>query len=569
MKRLWLLLGLPAFGLCAAEPPIDLTARTVQTPGLRNYTDPVVCLPDRALESFFRVGLKERISFFKSRSMDGGVTWSPKDLVATPPPGEWGGPMPLLDREGELHFVIPQLRGSGRKPAEDRFVDLYHMRTTHGRREWTEPKRIFAGYVGSLQGYAQLRDGRIVVPFGAWQAGVPAAPPHGSNVTTCVYSDDGGETWQPSPSRLVAPGPAETNGNIYGAVEPVLIQLRDGRIWMLIRTETGFLYESFSRDGSEWSPARPSRFHSSASPAFLLRLHDGRLVLFWNNCEVCPRVGREGVYGGRDALHAAISSDDGQTWSGYREVYRDPVRNGSPPKDGDRGTAYPGAIETGDGKILLVSGQGAERRRRFLVNPDWLLEKSQQEDFANLDTWHVFKGIGTPYRYWRDRVAGPELVTHPANPGAHVLHLRHADANDPDGATWNFPAGQRGTLTLRLRTGEHFGGAQISLTDRMFDPCDDNGETHATFAFHLEGDTPFPRGEWHTVRLQWDVTKATCTLEIDGKESATLPALASSPDGLSYLRLRSTAKTLDAEGFMVESVSVTASAPSSQKAESP
>ena len=556
MKKLCILFGVCALGLHAAEPPIDITARMVKTPGLRNYTDPTVLAPDGALESFFRVGLKEGIVFFKSRSKDDGVTWSPQEVVASPPPGGWGGPMPLVDGHGELHFVIPKQRGSGRKPAEDLFVDLYHMCSTHGRKEWTEPKRIFEGYVGSLNDFTQLQSGRLVVPFGAWQAGVPAAPPCGANITTCVYSDDNGVTWQRSPSRLVAPGPENTNGNIYGAVEPVLIQLRDGRVWMLIRTETGFLYESFSRDGAEWTPAQPSRFHSSHSPAYLLRLRDGRLVVFWNNCEVCPRVGKDGVYGGRDALHAAISSDEGQTWSGYREVYRDATRNASPPKNGDRGTAYPNATETSDGQILLVSGQGAERRRRFLIDPGWLLEKSQHEDFASLDTWHVFKGIGKPVRYWRGRVPGPELIVHPDKPAAHVLHVRRADEHDPDGATWNFPAGKHGALTLRLRTGKTFGGAQISLTDRMFDPCDDNGESRATFALRLDGDTPVSRGEWHTVQFQWDVTSATCVIEIDGKKATTLTANESSPDGVSYLRLRSTARTTDAEGFMVESVSV-------------
>ena len=45
------------------------------------------------------------------------------------------------------------------------------------------------------------------------------------------------------------------------------IELRDGRLWMLMRTQTGFLYESFSRDqGENWSEAGPSRFISSSSP---------------------------------------------------------------------------------------------------------------------------------------------------------------------------------------------------------------------------------------------------------------------------------------------------------------
>ena len=134
------------------------------------------------------------------------------------------------------------------------------------------------------------------------------------------YSDDGGKSWARSPAKLTAPCHDGYNGSNYGACEPTLLELKDGRVWMFMRTQDGFLYESFSPDGVNWSPAKPSRFHSSNSPAFPVRLPDGRIVVFWNNAENCPRVGKDGVYSGRDALHAAISSDEGKTWSGFREV---------------------------------------------------------------------------------------------------------------------------------------------------------------------------------------------------------------------------------------------------------
>ena len=69
---------------------------------------------------------------------------------------------------------------------------------------------------------------------------------------TAIYSDDQGETWQKSKSVLRVPIPHSVSS--YGAVEPVIVQLNDGRVWMLIRTQMGRFYESFSRDGSEWTP---------------------------------------------------------------------------------------------------------------------------------------------------------------------------------------------------------------------------------------------------------------------------------------------------------------------------
>jgi len=536
---------LPLFAslpLWAADPPKDLGPLLTYNP---------VTMPDGALESFHRRALDGKVHIFRHRSTDNGSTWGERETAHTLSVEPWGGPTPLLSKDGELHFVLTKLRGDGRKPNVSRFIDLYHLSSTNGRTKWTEPQRIYEGYCGSLQGVFQLKSGRILVPFADWLPDVPTAPPTGPEVVTCVYSDDRGKTWQRSPSKLTSPCHDGFNGANYGACEPVLIQLKDGRVWMLMRTQDGCLYESFSEDGgTEWSDAQPSRFHSSNSPAYLIRLGDGRIVVFWNNAEHCERVGKDGVYSGRDALHAAISSDEGETWRGFREVYRDPTRNASPPKDGDRGTAYPYATLADKGKkIFLVTGQGASLRHRFLIDPAWLMETTQSDDFSNgIDAWHLYKGVGKPERWWRDRVQGPQLIAHPDKPGAKVLHIRRPDDNDPDGATWNFPAGVFGKITLRLKAQEGFAGGHISLGDRMFDPCDNTGDSLACHKLAL----PIKPGKWHELTLEW--TGEYCVSTLDGEILDTAEAGFAYPNGLSYLRLRSTAKSVDPAGFLVESV---------------
>lgn len=538
-------------------PPIDLGPGNTQGVGI-NYASATVTYPDGTLESFARRSHAGHVSIFSVRSVDHGITWDEPEVLLNLPVAPWGGPMPLLDQDGELHFVIPRVRGEGRNPAIDRFIDLYHIRSTDGQTDWTEPQRIFEGYCGAIQGLFQLSSGRIIAPFADWIGDRPRTPPTGPSETTCVYSDDGGETWHESPSRLTAPCFEGYNGGNYGACEPTLIELLDHRIWMLIRTQAGKLYESFSTDGAEWSDAVPSPFYSSNSPAFPIRLPDDRIVVFWNNCQMPPRVNGDGVYGGRDALHAAISDDDGATWQGFREVYRDPTRNGSPPKRGDRGTAYPHATLTGEGNILLVSGQGQERRRRFLIDPEWLLEREVEADMTSLEEWHVFKGFGPAAGFWRDRTAGPQLVTHPDEPDQQVLHIRRPDELDPDGAAWNFPAATAGMLTVRLRVAAGFGGAQISLTDRFFDPSDNAGEEEATFTvqidpqYRLTDTDSLSPSVWHTLQMNWD--GSLCQVLVDGKLIDTLEAEAPLVHGLSYVRFRSLAEDVDEHGFYVESV---------------
>ena len=108
----------------------------------------------------------------------------------------------------------------------------------------------------------QLRGGRIVLPFAmlthrTWRdrgEGLDAFWFAGTSSTTAVFSDDGGETWQQAPAELKVQTPSI---GTYGAVEPVALELADGRAWMLIRTQVGRFYESFSDDGARWSRPRP------------------------------------------------------------------------------------------------------------------------------------------------------------------------------------------------------------------------------------------------------------------------------------------------------------------------
>lgn len=394
----------------------------------------LVTLPNGIVRLFY---MKRGEAVCSIDTANDGATWSEERLEFAVPGPTAHACVALLDSRRELHVFFLVIRGTGTRLNIDRFIDIWHAVTAGG--QWRSPQRIYEGYCGSLRAAIETRRSRIVVPFAAWIAGRAATPPHGANEVTAIYSDDFGATWQLSPSRLKSPCREDYNGSNYGAVEPCVIELRDGRLWMLMRTQTGRLYQSLSHDGIEWSPAAPAPFWSSNSPAALLRLRNNAIVLAWNNCLPPPKHEGQGVYGGRDALHVALSRDEGRTWQGFREVYLDPTRNETPPQRGDRATAYPFLTETKSGQIVLATGQGERRRAIIRLHPDWITARRHE---SRPEEWSTFESFGPAKGYWRDRRTGPAV-------------------------TWNFPALHSGRLHI-----EGKGEAQLTLADHFRDPAE-------------------------------------------------------------------------------------------------
>jgi hypothetical protein len=87
--------------------------------------------------------------------------------------------------------------------------------------------------------------------------------------------------------------------------EPAILKLKNGDLYMLIRTEGEWLMETRSRDqGRTWTPAARTPLQAHNSPAALWRLRNGAIVVVWNHS---PNK--------RYPLVAAYSADDGVTWS--------------------------------------------------------------------------------------------------------------------------------------------------------------------------------------------------------------------------------------------------------------
>jgi hypothetical protein len=209
--------------------------------------------------------------------------------------------------------------------------------------------------------------------------------------------------------------------------------------------------------------------------------------------------------------------------------------------------------------LAVATGQG-DRRALLLVDDRWLQATEQHDDFsAGLAAWHVWKPHGPAQRFWRDRAPGPALIDHPAKPAAKALHIRRPDARDADGAMWNFPAGSAGRVTMRVMLPRGSAGAAVGLADRFFDPIDPAGERESIFSFRL-GVEPTPGAvalgaeQWRTLTI--DFSPAGAHAAVDGERRASAPPIAAPLHGVSYLRFRSVAESVDPAGLMIESVHV-------------
>jgi len=125
----------------------------------------------------------------------------------------------------------------------------------------------------------------------------------------CALSDDGAKTWRLSQDSFEV---FDSNGNRTVAQEPGVVELRNGKILMYIRSEGGQYFCTSEDGGDTWSKPYMSPLHSPISPASMKRLPNGDLLALWNNYDAVPGGTLDGL---RTPLATAVSSDEGITWN--------------------------------------------------------------------------------------------------------------------------------------------------------------------------------------------------------------------------------------------------------------
>jgi hypothetical protein len=149
-------------------------------------------------------------------------------------------------------------------------------------------------------------------------------------------------------TQLVQHG--DINNRPLGLLEPVTIQLRDGRVVMLMRAEWGgFLWRAESSDnGRTWTKAWQTDIPNPTTHLSLIRLPDGRIALIHNN------AGKIGTRGPRNPMSIWVSDDELQSWS----IKQDVISSSGNPRPAkwqdtlDR-LAYPHA-QIVNGKLVFV-----------------------------------------------------------------------------------------------------------------------------------------------------------------------------------------------------------------------
>ena len=458
-------------------------------------------------------------------SSDEGLTWSePVTEFALPGEAYYANQV-LLDSDSTLHCVF-HLYGTGNYGYRGRHLDIWHSYQKKGQ-TWTNPKKIFDGYVGSMRGFIQLKNKRLLIPI---TEADPARANKPSSTQTdfglfgvvCLYSDDKGEHWQKTNKRLDIPvDPNQVTR--YGAVEPNILELNDGKIWMLIRTNKGYLYESFSNDaGSSWTEPKPSIFISSDSPASTVRLKDGSILLIWSSNQRYDDK-RSYANGGREVLHAAISYNEGKTWQGGKEILHSLTL---PSPKGDRGTAYPSAIETKQGTILMVSGQGEADRSILSFSLKWLNKNDQKDDFANgLEQWTFY---GTEKENSLTEINGKK---------GFWIGKNIPNNKTETEAVWNFPMTSKGEIEIKLLLKNDATSLKLALSDHFSIAGDSLASKNAIINEKIEFSTLGNTHQTQVLKIHWNNQTKQAQLIQNGKKVRPLNYLHSPNFGLNYLRI--------------------------------
>jgi predicted neuraminidase len=339
LRQLCFLLFLVATCVCAAEPFAERRQTWLGIPGIERT------VKGRVFSSWFTGGPKEPSPeniVLLCYSDDQAKTFTPPQIMAEPKNGtRCFDPTLWIDPKGRLWYIFN--RGN-----QDTAVHDVHARICDDL-DATPPvfgPEFRVGYEGP---YAFRMNKPTVLSTGEWIMPVTHATepihawfPFADQLQGVGISNDEGKTWKLH-GALSMP---------KWALECMITELKDGRLWLLSRTGSGFLWESHSSDkGRTWAEPKATRISNPGSRFFIRRLASGNLLLI-NHYK----------FKGRSHLYAQLSTNDGQKWNEGLLL------------DERSGVSYPDGVQDKDGLIWITY----DRDRQG--DGEILLAKFKEED---------------------------------------------------------------------------------------------------------------------------------------------------------------------------------------------
>ncbi len=266
-------------------------------------------------------------AIYTARRRAGETAWQPPALLVDRPQADGN---PVLYSEGAEVWLFQAVVSAGWSSA---CIEVQHSADRGAT--WTPPTTI-AGPLGANVRHPPIRtaDGALLLPAydDLWQRSL------------FFRSTDGG-TWALA-ATVATPAPTQN-------LQPSVARLAGGRLLAVMRNAgTGWLWVTASDDdGCSWSSPRDSGFPNPGSPAVLLTLHSGNLVLVLNDDNAR-----------RTPLSITLSPDEGVTWTTPRVL-----------ADGAGQYAYPAAVQTPDGLVHVVYSHDRTHIAHITVNEAWIV----------------------------------------------------------------------------------------------------------------------------------------------------------------------------------------------------
>ncbi len=311
-----------------------------------------------------------------SRSCDLGKSWSEPEMFVESDKEGFGGAMLLRSKDKLVKFAA-------KLPIEEQYAvwKYYRSESYDNGKTWGEVKPITLvdqeGMSASLCWRIVTSDGRILF---AAQTYTKRERPLTASAEQLAFA----KTEEEAASMVLEDGKSsipyvfsnyrsgcavfESNEDfsefkMLGGVsnrplylgEPTLIELKSGRLVMLMRAEWGgYLWRSDSDDGGRtWCEAYQTDIKNASTLANLLRLPDGRIALFHNDSG--GEIGKCSV---RDPLSIWISNDEMESW-----YIKENVATGG-------NFSYPAPLVLNNGRVVFA--YDLNRRQNYFVEVDFL-----------------------------------------------------------------------------------------------------------------------------------------------------------------------------------------------------